>query len=115
MTEMYDFSNGRGMASEVSGMNTATSMTVTWPASKRANVTVYLLQYRALGSTVWINANQVMQSGTTAVISGLTTGTTYEVRTIASNKPDWIDVSTPTQLRAGDIRPSAPTGLKVTF
>lgn len=91
-----------------------TSMTVTWPASKRANVTVYLLQYRPVGSKVWINANQIMQPGTSAVISGLSTGTTYEFRTIASNKPDWIDVSAPTQLRAGDIKPSAPTGLQVT-
>lgn len=89
------------------------SMTVTWAPSTHLNQITYQLQYRPVGSGVWINAQSRPSPATSAVVTGLTVGTLYEFRHIASNSPLWSEISVPTKLRAG-VPPNAPTHLKVT-
>ena len=64
-----------------------TSVDVSWAAptnTGRPDITDYDLQYRALGDTEWTR-HDFTGAGTSTTISGLTQGTTYEVRVGATN------------------------------
>ena len=63
---------------------TETSLTVGWQQPAGPPVEDYDLQYRAAGTTAWSDWTHT-GSARTATVSGLTAGTTYEVRIRATN------------------------------
>jgi 5'-nucleotidase len=86
-------------------------LTVSWtaPASTGgAAITDYVVQYRRVGASTWTTAPDGVSTATTAVVTGLTNGTAYQVRVAAVNS---VGQSTFAQAAASQTprtKPAAP-------
>ncbi len=100
-----------------------TTITATWPApaNNGADISDYDVQYRASGASGWTTLTHD-GTGRTARITGLNTGTTYEVQVRATNSAgigEWSDVvsirtNTPAPVSTG-TRPVSPPPLRDYF
>lgn len=87
-----------------------TSVTVTWSAVTGA--TGYVVQYRAQGTSTWTDRTEV--TTLTDTITGLTAGTTYQVRVIAKGNDTTSGDSNPSIVQVVTTPPpalAAPAGL----
>ena len=87
-------------------------LTVVWtaPADNGAPITDYDVQYRPGNSGGWTDANYD-GTGTSATITGLTNGTSYQVQVLAKNRvgsSGWSDLATGTPATIPTV-PAAPT------
>jgi hypothetical protein len=87
---LVDTSSGITPPDQVVGVTTApttnsTELSVAWtiPADNGTAIINYIVQYRELGNSTWINASSPTTN--TATISGLVANTTYEIRVAANN------------------------------
>ncbi len=89
-----------GAPAAVTAAPAPSSVVVGWTApadSGGAAVTDYTVQYRAQGATTWATFADGTSTTPSATITGLTVGTTYEVRIAARNAlgtGPWSDVTT---------------------
>ncbi|MCU0274727.1 MAG: fibronectin type III domain-containing protein, partial [Acidimicrobiales bacterium] len=89
---------------------------VTWSAPADAGggtVTDYTVQYRAQGGSTWLTFIDGTSATPSATITGLTVGTTYEVRIAARNPVGtgpWSDIAT-AQAQTPWTPASLPDGL----
>ncbi len=63
---------------------TSTSALITWDAIVLPVTGSFAIQYRQVGSTTWLPGTFAASVSSSATLSGLTAGTSYEVRVIAS-------------------------------
>ena len=88
---LVDTSSGITPPDQVSGVSTApttssSALALTWgvPADNGTSIINYTVQYREQGSSTWINVNPSPSVNST-IVSGLSSGVTYEFRVAANN------------------------------
>jgi len=72
----------------LAGTSGAKKVTLTWAAPATTNgsaVTDYIIEYRKKGTTAWKTFADGVKTTRSAVVTGLTSGTTYELRVRAKN------------------------------
>ncbi len=94
---------------------TTSSIGISWTASASGTAPIaYQVQFRLTGMTAWSNFGSSI-SGTSATVTGLNAGSSYDFQVVATNA-NGTTASSPltASTAAAGIPPSAPVSLKVT-
>jgi predicted phage tail protein len=86
-------------------------LTVSWtaPASNGgAAITDYVVQFRTVGAPTWTTATDGVSTATTAVITGLTNGTAYQVRVATVNSVGESSATQAARTHTPRTKPAAP-------
>ena len=88
---LIDNTTGITPPNQVTGVVTApttsnTSLAISWevPGNNGTNISHYHIQYREQGKTQWVNHSSTPNYNS-ALLSGLSSGTTYEIKVAANN------------------------------
>jgi titin len=102
-----------GAPAAVAGVAGNTSASLTWsaPASNGAAITDYSIQYSSNAGSTWVAFSDGTSSSTSAIVTGLTNGTSYTFRVAATNSVGTSAYSAASSAVTPATAPSAPTAL----